>query len=58
MPEDTEANTLGGEPQHANSFIVSGLPQVYTVNLAQSEKQSIMSSEPTKMLLLDGINLF
>lgn len=38
VPEDTQANALGGEPQHANGLIVSGLPQVDTIYLGGSEK--------------------
>lgn len=33
VPEDAQANALGGEPQHADGLIVSGLPQVYAVYL-------------------------
>lgn len=33
VPEDTKANSLGGESQHTDGLIVSGLPQVYTINL-------------------------
>lgn len=39
VPEDAQANMLGGEPQHANRLIVSGLPQVYAVYLGGGEKE-------------------
>lgn len=38
VPEDTQVNTLGGETQHADGLIVSGLPQVYTIYLGGSER--------------------
>lgn len=38
VPEDTQADMLGGETQHANSFVVSRLPQVYTINLGGGER--------------------
>lgn len=34
VPEDTQANTLGGETQHANSLIMGGVPQVYIIYLS------------------------
>lgn len=39
VPEHTQANTLGGEPQNTNSLIVSGLPQVYAIYLGGSERE-------------------
>ena len=33
VPEDTQADTLGGEPQDTNGLVVSGLLQVYSVYL-------------------------
>lgn len=39
MPEDTQVNTLGGEPQHTNGFIMSGLPQVNTIYLGGGERE-------------------
>ncbi|KAF3852176.1 hypothetical protein F7725_005531 [Dissostichus mawsoni] len=42
VSEDTQADTLGGEPQHANGLIVSGLSQVYTIYLkGVRERQEI-----------------
>lgn len=33
VPEDTQADTLGGQTQNADGFVVGGLPQVYAVHL-------------------------
>lgn len=33
VSEDTQTDTLRGQPQNADGFIMSGLTQVYTINL-------------------------
>lgn len=33
VPEDTQPNTLRGEPQHSNGLIMRGLPQVNVIHL-------------------------
>lgn len=33
VPEDTQPNLLGGEPQDCNRLVMCGLPQVYVIHL-------------------------
>lgn len=52
VPEDTQADTLGGQTQNANGFIVGGLPQVYAVHLGGTEERWSWGTEIEKNLLV------
>jgi len=39
VPEDTQLNPLGGEPQHSDGLIMRGLPQVYAIYLGSNESE-------------------
>jgi len=56
VPEDAHANTLGGEPQHADGLVVGGLPQVDAVDLGGGERDTLSCMSPflDSSLALEG----